>query len=100
MEKAKDNFEINSDDGYANDNWRDISIFISQVNNHIYTQIYQNKIECDLSIEEENKEAVIQHTLTTNNIIDITAITKGKTPEEIALLGIQCLWTIIDISFC
>ena len=86
MEKADDNFEMNFDEGYTNGNGWDISIFISQVNDCIYTHIYENKIECDLSIEEETKDAVIQHIQTANSIIDITAITKGKTPEEIALL--------------
>ena len=76
----------------------DNSIFISQVLNHIYTHVYQNKIEWDLSIEEETKDAVIQHTQTTNNIIDITVIIKGKNQEKFEILRIKCLWTTIDIG--
>ena len=98
MERISNNFENNYDEEYIFDHERDSTIFISQVDNCVYTHINPGSLECEQSIEEETKDEDTQHIQSINSIIDISAITKGKSPFEIVVLGIKCLSPAMDID--
>ena len=98
MERISNNFENNYDEEYIFDHERDTTIFISQVDNCVYTHINPGSLECEQSIEEETKDEDTQHIQSNNSTIDISAITKGKSPFEIVVLGIKCLSPAMDID--
>ena len=95
MDNIDENFEFNSEDEHFHDNGRTIAIFISQINDCIYTHTDLNSRDSEQSKEEEIKVEVIQNNQINKNIIDISFITKGKNVEEIVLLATESIWPTI-----
>ena len=95
MDNIDGNFEFNSEDEHFRGNSGTISIFISQINDCIYTHTDLNSRDSEQSKEEEIKVEVIQNNQINKNIIDISFITKGKNVEEIVLLAKESIWPTI-----
>ena len=95
MEGTIDSINSNSEAEYASEYDRDVAIFISQINDHVYNHTDQISEVLEHLTREENKVELIQHTQSFNNITDISKITQGKSPEEIAILALKWLSTNI-----